>query len=125
LAALPADTDLFQVAGTPTGVELVVADAGQAVGYTYADGQLSEPEQLGPADGFTFQPEAVDFAPDALLATVIDDLDDPVISRVEVLGGPNGVHYSAQILSDAGGVLHVDLGPDGTVRDVVPVVPGT
>lgn len=124
LAALPAGVELFQVAGTPRGVELVVADDGQAVGYTFADGTLSEPAELGPADGYTFRPADVDFDPDELLTRVIDDLDDPLITRVEVLGGPDGVVYSAQIRSAAGGVLHIDLGPDGAVRDVVPVVPG-
>lgn len=120
LAALDPGTELFQVASTPDAVELVAQDGTDAVGYTYADGALSAGEPLGPASGFTFVPEAVAFDPERVLDGITDELDDPLITRFEVLGGPDGVLYSASVLSEAGGVLLVDLGPEGDVLGAAP-----
>ncbi|HWL41591.1 MAG TPA: hypothetical protein VNQ73_01520 [Ilumatobacter sp.] len=121
LAAIDADTDLFQVAGTPGRVELVAQDGADAVGYTYADGELSDGEPLGPASGYTFRPGDVTFDPERVFEGVTGGLDDPLITRFEVLGGPGGVLYSAEVLSKAGGTLAIDLGPDGTVLGAAPV----
>lgn len=120
IGALAPATELYQVAGTPTGVELVVKDGPDAVGYTYAGGVLSQGEPLGPADGYTFAPGDVAFDPTHVLDGVTDELDDPTITRFEVVGGPDGALYSAEVLSDAGGTLLIDLAADGTVLGVVP-----
>jgi hypothetical protein len=120
LAALDPGTAVFQVAGTPGAVEIVVQEGSDAVGYTFADGVLSAGTPLGPADGYTFAPGDVGFDPEHVLDGVTDELDDPTITRFEVLGGPAGVTYTAAVLSDAGGVLLVDLSPDGAVLGVVP-----
>ena len=116
LDRLEPDTELFQVSGTPEGVELVVSNDGQAIGYTYAAGELSAGEPLGAATGLTFLPADVTFDPAHVLDGVTGELDDPVITRFEVVAGPAGVVYSALVLSDAGGVLQVDLAADGTVQ---------
>lgn len=121
LDALEPGTELFQVSGTPEGVELVVSDDGEAVGYTYVDGLLSTPDQLGAATGLTFLPADVGFDPAHVLDGVTDELDDPVVTRFEVIAGPQGVVYSALVLSDAGGVLQVDLSADGAVQSVSPL----
>lgn len=120
VAALDPASELYQVAGTPAGVAIVVRDGTDAVGYTFAGGVLSEGEPLGPADGHTFAPADVVFDPAHVLDELIADLDDPLITRFEVLGGPAGVTYTAAVLSEAGGTLLVDLAPDGDVLGVVP-----
>lgn len=121
LEALDPATELFQVSGTPTGVELVVSDDAGALGYTYSDGKLSDGDPLGAAAGLTFLPADVEFDPEHVLDGVTDELDDPVITRFEVLAGPGGVVYSALVLSDAGGVLQIDLSADGAVQSVSPL----
>jgi hypothetical protein len=63
----------------------------------------------------------VAFDPDTILDGVLDELDDPVISRFVVVGGPGGaVQYAASVVSEQGGVLDVLLGPDGTIQSVDP-----
>jgi hypothetical protein len=120
LAEFAPDAELYQVSATLEAVEIVAKVADQAVGYRYADGALSDGEPLGPAEGFTFLPAEVAFDPERLLAGLSADLGDPVVARVDVIAGAEGVVYSAEVLSDRGGVLLVDLGPDGSVRGVVP-----
>jgi hypothetical protein len=120
VAALDPASAVYQVAGTPTGVEIVIQDGLEAVGYTYADGVLSAGTPLGPADGYTFAPADVDFDPAHVLDGVTGELDDPLITRFEVLGGPSGITYTAEVLSAAGGTLLVDLAGDGAVLGVVP-----
>jgi hypothetical protein len=120
LAEFAPDAELYQVSATLDAVEIVAVAGDRAVGYRYADGALSEGEPLGPADGFTFGPADVAFDPDLLLAGIAAELDRPVVARVDVIAGPDGLVYSAEVLSDRGGVLLVDLAPDGRVRGVVP-----
>ena len=120
LAEFEPDAELYQVSATIEAVEIVAKASDQAVGYRYADGALSDGEPLGPADGFTFGPADVAFDPERLLVGLNADLERPVVARVDVVAGSDGVVYSAQVLSDRGGVLLVDLGPDGSVRGVVP-----
>jgi hypothetical protein len=120
LAEFEPDTELYQVSATLEAVEIVAKASDQAVGYRYADGALSDGEPLGPADGFTFGPADVAFDPDQLLVGLNADLERPVVTRVDVVARSDGVVYSAQVLSDRGGVLLIDLGPDGSVRGVVP-----
>ena len=115
-----AGTELFQVSGTPERVELIQRVETEAVGLTFAGGVLSVGEPLGPADGFTFTADDVDFDTVHVLDGITDELDDPTITRFEVVGGPDGPLYSAEVLSDAGGTLLVDLAPDGEVLGVVP-----
>jgi hypothetical protein len=120
LAEFAPDTELYQVSATLEAVEVVAKTSDQAVGYRYATGALSDGEPLGPAEGFTFVPADVAFDPERLLAGLNADLDHPVVTRVDVIAGADGVVYSAEVLSDRGGVLLVDLGPDGSVQGVVP-----
>ena len=120
LAEFGPDAELYQVSATLDAVEVVAKASDQAIGYRYVDEALSEGEPLGPAEGFTFVPADVAFDPERLLAGLSADLDHPVVTRVDVISGANGVVYSAKVLSDRGGVLLVDLGPDGSVRGVVP-----
>lgn len=121
LAALSDGAVLYQVAGTPAGVELVLSDGDQAVGLTYVGGELSPATPLGPASGYTFTPDDVDFDAERILAGVIDELDDPTLTRFEIVGGGDRPLYSAQVLSDAGGVLQIDLAADGTVLGAAPL----
>jgi hypothetical protein len=120
LAEFAPDTELYQVSATLEAVEVVAKTSDQAVGYRYANGALSDGEPLGAAEGFTFRPADVAFDSERLLAGLNADLDHPVVTRVDVIAGADGVVYSAEVLSDRGGVLLVDLGPDGSVQGVVP-----
>ena len=120
LAEFEPDVQLYQVSATLEAIEIVAKASDQAVGYRYADGALSDGEPLGPAEGFTFAPADVAFDPERLLAGLNADLDHPVVARVSVIAGVDGVVYSAEVLSERGGVLLVDLGPDGSVQGVVP-----
>lgn len=115
-----ADVELYQATATVAGVELVLARGGEAVGYTYLDGVLAEAASLGPAEGYTFVPSDVAFDPEHVLDGVVDELEDPIVTRFEVVAGPDGVVYAAEVLSEAGGSLIVDLGPDGAVLGVAP-----
>ena len=119
-AELGEGSQLFQVSGTPDRVELIQRVDTEAVGFTFDDGVLSDGESLGPADGFTFTADDVQFDPGHVLDGITEALDEPTITRFEIVGGPDGPVYSASVLSDAGGTLLVDLAPDGKVLGVVP-----
>jgi hypothetical protein len=125
-AATGDDVELFYIGATLDGIELVVAgpesDGGRAAsGYRYAEGELGAPEQLGATPGATFTPDQVTLDADRIFDDVVADLDSPVISKLEILAGEEGLVYSALVLSAEGGALLVDLSPDGVVLAVDPV----
>ena len=122
-AELGAPQQYFEINATPQLVNLIVATDGaaKATTYLYLDGELQPPAPPQDAQGATFAAEAVDFDPDTVFATLAAELDQPAVSSFVVVGGPGGaVQYSAFVASEAGGVLHVILGPDGAVLGVDP-----
>ncbi len=53
---------------------------------------------------------------------IAEELPDSVIQSLSVEGGDGGtVRYVVSVLSDAGGVLDITVGADGTVLSVDPV----
>jgi hypothetical protein len=89
----------------------------------YRDGELEEPTPVqSGASGFTFTAEAIEFDDDAVLSKIADELPDSIIQSLSVEGGANDtVRYVVSVLSDAGGVLDITVGADGTVLSVDPV----
>ena len=105
-----------------TNVFVAVDDATAVVPYAFVDGELlpAEPRVDG-AGGFTFTAEAIDLDPDAVLSELTAELPEATIEALSVEGGDGGVvRYLALVRSDAGGLLDVTLGPDGTVLAVDP-----
>ena len=117
-----APQEYFEVSATLDSVGFIVAvdDATAAEQGSYgADGTFTAPVDVGEASGSTFTRAAIDVEPDRIFDRIRDELDDPVIVDFAVQGGPDGaVIYDATIASEAGGVLLVLLGPDGTINGV-------
>jgi hypothetical protein len=117
--------EFFEVTALPafTNVFVAVEDASAVVAYVYRDGVLEEPApvQRG-ASGFTFTADAIAFDDGAVLSEIAGELPDSVIQSLSVEGGANGtVRYVVSVLSDAGGVLDITVGADGTVLSVDPI----
>jgi hypothetical protein len=117
--------EFFEVTATSalTNVFVAVEDATAVVAYVYRDGVLEEPAPVqSGASGFTFTAEAIAFDDDAVLSEIAGELPDSVIQSLSVEGGANGtVRYVVSVLSDAGGVLDITVGADGTVLSVDPI----
>lgn len=116
--------DYFEINATPQFVNVIVATDGgsMATAFLYLDGDLQPPAPPEAAGGETFRAGDLDFDPDAILAGIADELDEPTIAQFVVVGGPGGaVQYSAFVTSAEGGVLDVLLGSDGAVLGVEPV----
>ncbi|MEZ5298803.1 MAG: hypothetical protein R2697_21735 [Ilumatobacteraceae bacterium] len=114
------DPDFFEISADLQRVSVIVAVDGTAEQLFYCgDAGSVPPTSLGEASGSTFGPDAVAFDPAAIFVEPDADLDDPEIGDFAIIGdGEGGVVYDASILSDAGGVLLVRLGPDGAVLAV-------
>jgi hypothetical protein len=106
-------------------VNLFVATDGGATAtpYVYLDGELQPPAPpLEVSTGSTFVAADVAFDPDRVLAGVADELDPTTLARFVVVAGPGGeVRYEVLVQSRQGGSLAVVVGPDGVVREVVPL----
>jgi hypothetical protein len=126
-AELGGPQEYFEVNATGATVNLFVADgaAAQVTAYSYLSGALLPPDSAQPASGATFAADALTFDPDTIFDQLLDELDDPVVARFVVVGGPDGaVQYAATVQSEQGGTLDVLLGPDGTVQSVDPGTTG-
>ena len=113
--------DYFEINATPQFVNVIVATDGgsMATAFLYLDGDLQPPAPPEAAGGETFRAGDLDFDPDAILAGIADELDEPTIAQFVVVGGPgSAVQYSAFVTSAEGGVLDVLLGSDGAVLGV-------
>lgn len=114
--------EYFEISARLDSIGFVVAvdDATAAdQGSWTPDGGLVEPEPVGEASGATFTADQIDFDPDSIFDQIFAELDDPTIIDLAIQGGPDGtVIYDASIASEAGGVLLVLLGPDGSVLAV-------
>jgi hypothetical protein len=123
-AELGGPQDYFEVNATPQLVNLFVATDGgsTATAYVYLDGELQPPAPpQDVASGETFRADELDFDPEGILDGVADELDEPAVTQFVVIGGAGDVvQYSAFVVSSAGGVLDVLLGPDGEVLGVNP-----
>jgi hypothetical protein len=106
-------------------VNLFVATDGGATAtpYVYLDGALQPPAPpVEVSTGSTFAAGDVAFDPDSVLSGVADELDPSTLARFVVLAGPGGeVRYEVLVRSRQGGALSVVVGPDGEVREVVPL----
>jgi hypothetical protein len=113
--------DYFEINVTGSTVNLFVATDGAttATAYSYLGGELLPPDAAQPASGATFRADALTFDADTVLDGVLEELDDPVIARFVIVGGPGGaVQYAATVTSAQGGQLDVLVAPDGTIQGV-------
>ena len=113
--------DYFEINVTGSTVNVFVATDGAtiATAYTYLGGELLPPDPPQPASGATFRADALTFDADTVLDDIMEELDDPVIARFVIFGGPGGaVQYAATVSSTKGGQLDVLLAPDGTIQGV-------
>lgn len=116
----------FEISATLDGVQLVtavpVADGDPGV-YTaeqwhYADDELDGPTALGEAEGQVFDGDAATINADTIFDGIYDELDDPVITDFAIVSSGDGLVYDATVLSDSGGVIAVQLAPNGAVLAV-------
>ena len=114
------DPEFFEISADRQRVSVVVSVDGVAEQMFYCgDGGYVPPSPLGEAAGATFDGAAVDFDVDGIFGAIDDELDDPEIGDLAIVGdGSGGVVYDASVQSDEGGVLFVDLTPDGTIVGV-------
>jgi hypothetical protein len=115
--------DYFEINVTGPTVNLFVADddASSVTTYHYVGGELLPPESPQDASGSTFRADAIAFDPDLIFDRIDDELDDPLVTRFVIVGGPGGaVQYAATVTSAQGGQFDVLLAPDGTIQGVDP-----
>ena len=117
-----APQEYFEVSAGLDSVGVIVAVDGATAaeqGSYSAEGVLTEPQPVGPADGQTFTADRIDLDPDAIFDQLREELDDPAIIDLAIQGGPNDtVVYDASVASESGGVLLVLLGPTGRILAV-------
>ena len=114
--------EYFEISARLDSIGFVVAvddaTAAEQGSWTPEDG-LVEPEPVGEASGATFTADQIDLESDRIFDRIFAELDDPTIIDLAIQCGPDGtVIYDASIASEAGGVLLVLLGPDGSIRAV-------
>lgn len=118
-AELDARVRYFEINATPQLVNLFVAgdDATTVTPYVYAGGELRAPGPTSPVSGGTpFEVGSVTDDLAAVLEGVTTELPDSSVSVFVIYSDDTGdPRYGATVVSDAGGVLDVDLGPDGEV----------
>lgn len=119
------DVEFFEINADRMLVNLFVAvDAGTAaVAYVFLDGELQPPAppRTG-ASGFTFGPDELEFDADRVLARITDELPGSTVTTFVLLGTPEGgVRREVLVQSRQGGVLAVEVGPDGAVLAVDPL----
>ena len=115
-----AEPELFEVSIDQQRVSMVVAVDGTAEqSFWCGDAGYAPPEALGEADGATFLPSALDVGSDTVLAGVRDELDDPEIIELVAVGNPDGSpRLGLSVQSASGGVLFVEVTPDGDILSV-------
>lgn len=114
------DPELFEVSADRQRVSVIVAVDGTAEQLFYCGpAGYVPPTSLGAAEGSTFDTDAVDVDVDVIFSQIDEELGEPDIGDFAIIGdGAGGVAYDASVQSDAGGVLFVDLGADGTILGV-------
>jgi hypothetical protein len=121
-AELGGPQDYFEINATAQLVNLFVASDAEstATPYLYLDGGLQPPAPpRGVAGGETFRADDVDFDPAVIFTDIAEELDEPTVTQFVVVASAGGaVQYSAFVASSAGGILDVQLGPDGSVLGV-------
>lgn len=125
-AELGGPQEYFEVFADVDKVSLWVAtdEATMAVPYVWAAGELSDVEEGGgEAEGETFSAdEALVFDADDVLDKVLDDLGDNVTKfSIIGVGAEPGVHFSALVESDRGGILEVVVDADGKILESGPL----
>jgi hypothetical protein len=113
--------ELFELSIDRQRVSMVAAVDGGAAEQSFfcgADG-FAPPEPLGGAEGETFASDAIEIDPDAIFDGVRDELEQPEIVELVIVGGAGGTtRMAVSVQSDAGGVLFVEIGPGGDVLSV-------
>lgn len=117
----------FEISATLDGVQLVTArpieggdpDVYAAEQWRYVDGELDGPTALGEAEGQVFDGDDVSFNTATIFDGIYDDLDDPVITDFAIVSGGDGLVYDATVLSESGGVIAIQLAPNGAVLAVL------
>jgi hypothetical protein len=110
----------YEVSVDQQRVSMVVAADGVAEQSFYCgDGGFAPPEALGDAEGATFAPGALEIDPEVVYDGVRDELDDPEIVELVAVGNADGTaRFALSVRSAAGGVLFVEIGPEGEVLSV-------
>jgi hypothetical protein len=120
---LGAPQEYFEVTANAqlTNIFVAVDGGAAAVAYVFVDGELQSPApKLDGATGETFTAADVDFEPTLLLAGVTTEVPTAAVEAVSVYGNEFGASYVIAAVSPSGGVLDIEVGPNGNVLSVTP-----